>query len=134
MLCVSATTRPELHVEAGFALLEQLQQALAAQGLRVVDPVMCLLPDPPDDDTMLLDLCAPVPESATGRVVRLPACRLAYVTHRGPYEEIGIAHHAVMAWVHEHGHEPKGPMREIYVDDPAVVPSADIRTEIGVPI
>ena len=47
---------------------------------------------------------------------------------------VGIAQHAIVAWTEENGRTIEGPMREIYVDDPAVVASADVRTEVGVPL
>ena len=33
----------------------------------------------------------------------------------------GLAYHALYAWAQEHGHESRGLVREIYVNDPANV-------------
>lgn len=51
---VEETAPRERHVAAGFALVARLQHAFAANGWGLDGPVMCLLPDPPDDDSMLL--------------------------------------------------------------------------------
>jgi effector-binding domain-containing protein len=77
-------------------------------------------------------LTLPLPDGST--LVRLPASRVAFTTHRGAYEEIGLAHHAVAAWIHERGLEPSGPMFEAYIDDPALVPAHERRTEIVIPV
>ena len=42
--------------------------------------------------------------------------------HYGPYDRLGAAHDAVMAWCREHGHKTALPFWEIYgdwEDDPA---------------
>lgn len=140
LLAVTSTTSPELHVEEGYAALARLTQAFGALGLPLREPVMCLLPDPPDPDTLVLQLCAPAPDdlpqeeiAATGaQLIQLPGGPMAFATHRGAYEEVGLAQHAVLAWLSERGHAVVGPVREIYVDDPAVTPQAEVRTEVGV--
>lgn len=132
LLIVEETTRPELHVEAGYQLFERIGAALAAARLPMREPVVCLLPEPPDHDTMILQFGAPVPEAHAQ--LFLPASRFAFTTHRGPFEELALAQHAVMAWIQERGLEPIGAMREIYLDHPQRVPAAELRTEIGVPI
>ena len=139
---VEATTAPELHVEAGYELLARLQGALGALGLPPASRVVCLLPEPPDADVMVLQMCTVARDdvpAARGRpagveVFRLPAGPFAYVAHRGPYEELGLAHHALVAWVEERGHEPAWPMRETYLNDPAAVAAADVLTQVGVPL
>jgi DNA-binding transcriptional MerR regulator len=143
VLSMETTTRPELHVEAGYELFGRLKGALRALGLPLAEPVICLLPEPPDDDTMILRMCSLVdPGAAANRDVSgagasietLAAAPFAFVTHRGPYQELGLAQHAIVAWIEEQGHSASGPMREIYVDDPANVADADLRTEVGVPV
>ena len=125
-------TQPEFHVEAGYELFQSLAKALTAAELDVVPPVMCLLPDPPDDDTMILQLGSTVPEPLA--TLHLPASRFAFTVHRGPYEELALAQHAVLAWIQERGLTPIGSMREIYLDDPKHFAPEKVRTEIGIPI
>lgn len=59
---------------------------------------------------------------------------VARTVHRGPYEEITPAYHAVAAWAQEHGHEFAGPPREIYLSDPADVLPEELLTEVQWPI
>jgi DNA-binding transcriptional MerR regulator len=132
LLVVEETTQPERHVELGHELFGRLAAALAAARLPMRLPVLCLLPEPPDADTLILQMGSPVPEERAQ--LRLPASRFAFATHRGPFEEVALAQHAVMAWIQERGLEPIGAMREIYLDDPQRVPAAELRTEIGVSI
>jgi DNA-binding transcriptional MerR regulator len=142
LLAVDAVTVPELHVEAGFDLFERLLRALKLAKLPLLEPVLCLLPEPKEEDTMILELCAPAPRGvmrdaaarAGLRLIELPASRVAYTTHVGSYEEIGVAQHAVAAWLHEQGHSPAGAPREIYLDDPGEVPAEERRTELVIPI
>jgi DNA-binding transcriptional MerR regulator len=58
----------------------------------------------------------------------------ACLTHTGPYETLGLAHHALHAWVQERGHEPLGPVWEFYGNDPAEVPAQELRTEVALPL
>jgi DNA-binding transcriptional MerR regulator/predicted transcriptional regulator YdeE len=137
LLSRRTVTTPERHVEAGFELFEALAKALREAGLPISDPVQCLLPEPEDEDTMILQMCVPaVPGATPAGLTRLelPASRVAFTTHIGAYEEIGIAQYAVAAWVHEQGHRPAGSPREIYLDDPREVPAAERRTELVIPI
>ncbi len=142
LLSLRTVTTPELHVEAGFALFDRLSAALREASLHVTEPALCLLPEPEDDDTMILEMCVHAPlgidagdaARAGLRFLELPAARVAFTTHVGAYEEIGVAQHAVTAWVHEQGHAPTGAPREIYLDDPDTVPPDARRTELVLPI
>ena len=64
------------------------------------------------------------PFTAAGRVIPsfLPAGQVATTVHRGPYDGLGAAHRAVLAWCAARGHRLQGTRREIYGDwreDPA---------------
>ena len=65
---------------------------------------------------------------------RLPGGPFACLTHVGPYETLGLAHHALFAWVQEWGHEPLGPVWEFYVNDPVDVPPDDLITDVALPL
>jgi DNA-binding transcriptional MerR regulator len=144
LLVVEATTLPELHVEVGYDLFARLRALLTTLQLPLAEPVTCLLPEPPDDDSMILQMGTPIAADIIidadilrrhdAAIVELPAAPFAFVTHRGPYEELGIAQHAVTAWTHAHGRPPAGAMREIYRNDPKQVADADILTEVGIPL
>ncbi|MGN9845808.1 MerR family transcriptional regulator [Nonomuraea sp. H19] len=50
----------------------------------------------------------------------LPGGVFACATHVGPYDQISLTAHAVLAWCAERRHPMRGPLREVYVSDPAV--------------
>lgn len=143
-----ADIAPERHVEEGFRLFDQLRRAYAtltsSASTTPWQPrdVACLLPDGPDEDTMVLLLTSERPPACSDEaiqgagllVVDLPASTVAFTTHRGSYDDVGVAQHAVLAWIHEAGHELAGAPREVYVDDPEATPEDDVRTELVVPI
>ena len=56
------------------------------------------------------------PFSNLGRVVSstLPAGRAVTTTHRGRYEDLGLAHQAIIEWCDRHGVQRVGPRWEIY--------------------
>ena len=56
------------------------------------------------------------PFAAIGRVVSssLPAGRVATTTHRGAYDEIGLAHRAIIDWCARQGLQRTGARWEIY--------------------
>lgn len=65
-----------------------------------------------------------------GPVVRsaLPAGEVAMTVHRGPYQDLGVAHDRVKRWCADNGRALAGPSWEIYGDwreDPA-----DLETEV----
>jgi effector-binding domain-containing protein len=70
------------------------------------------------------------PCALDGQVKRsaLPAGQVARTVHRGPYEDLGLAHNRVRQWCAAHGHGLAGPLWEIYGDwreNPA-----DLETEV----
>lgn len=142
VVAVEATTPPELHVEAGYELFGKLKTLLRAIDRPLAQPVACLLPEPPDGDTMILQMTTPIEEPVDAKVVRaagglvleVPSGPFAFVTHRGPYEELGVAHHAITAWVEEHGKRTTGALIEIYENDPAEVDASELATVVGIPI
>jgi DNA-binding transcriptional MerR regulator len=72
--------------------------------------------------------------SPAPRLEVLRGGRCAVTTHVGPYEELPLAHHALLAWVQERGHEEAGAVREYYIDDPREVDAAKLRTEVLLPV
>jgi DNA-binding transcriptional MerR regulator len=142
LVYVEATTTPERHVEVGYELFEKLRSVTSNLAIPIEGPVLCLLPEAPDEDAMVLQMATRArvafDRSALARAgaasVELGATAFAFVTHRGPYEELGIAQHAVSAWIQERGRIATGPMREIYLNDPEDVPASEILTEVGIPI
>lgn len=80
--------------------------------------------------------CGPVPVPAAGlHRGQLGACRAAVAMHRGPYEEIGALYPHLFAWVTDHGYQPAGRPREVYLNGPdeAASPS-EYLTQLIVPV
>jgi DNA-binding transcriptional MerR regulator len=87
------------------------------------------------DDTFTV--CAAVVvdhESAGVDVEVLPGGTFACSTHVGPYDQIPLTAHAVLAWCAEHGHPLRGPVREVYVSDPATTAPDQLVTHLMVPL
>lgn len=80
--------------------------------------------------------CRPVPAPASGlHRGQLEAGRAAVAVHRGPYEEIGPVYARLLTWVTDHGYEPAGRPREVYLNGPGEAASpADYMTQLIVPI
>ncbi|MFB4278187.1 MerR family transcriptional regulator [Nonomuraea sp. MTCD27] len=62
----------------------------------------------------------------------LPGGTFACATHVGPYEHISLTAHAVLAWCAERRHVVRGPLREVYVSDPAVTSPEELVTHLMV--
>jgi AraC family transcriptional regulator len=80
----------------------------------------------------------PVPVSKEGREIvtcyELPGGTMATAVHTGPYEECEPTYNDLFAWIKAHGRTITGPIREVYLNDPAEVAPEEILTEIYVPI
>ena len=59
--------------------------------------------------------------------------RVAYVEHRGPYSEIGLAFQRLSRLLRDRRVRPSGPMIAIYYDDPTTS-SPEPRSEAAVPV
>jgi effector-binding domain-containing protein len=64
----------------------------------------------------------------------LPGGMFAAATHLGPYDQISLTAHAVLAWCAERRHPMRGPIREVYVSDPAHTPPDQLITHLMVPL
>ncbi|MFB4305158.1 GyrI-like domain-containing protein [Actinomadura sp. GTD37] len=62
----------------------------------------------------------------------LPGGPFAAAVHVGPYEEIPLTVHGVLAWFGDFGHTPAGPVREVYLNDPATTPPEHLETRVMV--
>ncbi|MGP4022819.1 MerR family transcriptional regulator [Actinomadura sp. 3N407] len=60
----------------------------------------------------------------------LPGGSFASAVHTGPYEEIPLTVHGVLAWFGDYGHTPAGPVREVYLNDPATTPPEHLETRV----
>lgn len=120
--------------EVIYALFEEL----TAAGRPVLAPVLTTNGEPDREERIRVEACVaielPAPKLAVAEVVEIAGGSFAWLTHRGAYEELGLAHHAIYAWAQEHGHAQTGDIREIYLNDPALVTPEDLVTEVLLPI
>jgi effector-binding domain-containing protein len=119
------------------AAIYQLLEDLRSAGWKEEGPVLCENEDADEEGRQIVHVCASVtaPLALPGVVIaELPGGAFAHLLHEGPFETLGLAYHALHAFAQERGHERRGPMREIYVNDPAEVPPEEIRTEVWLPI
>jgi DNA-binding transcriptional MerR regulator len=134
LVVIEEKTTAELHVFRGTALANELLARLARHGVAAKGPLVCLLP-PTDDDSLVLQMGAVVDDPPSGeRTLTLPAGPVAVARHVGPYEEMGLADHALHAWAETHGWEPSGPIRERYLSDPAAVAPDALVTDVLLPV
>jgi effector-binding domain-containing protein len=86
-----------------------------------------------------VEVCVPVKKSVPGsdkvKVYELPGVEAACIIHKGPYEGIGEAYGALMAWIESHGYQITGPDRELYLTSPYETKDpAKYVTEIQFPV
>ena len=119
-------------------LIYSLFDELRSAGRDVLSPVFCMNDDSASDEHIVVHACvrieAPAPSLPQARIVEVPGGEFATVTHIGPYEQLGLGYHALYAWAQEHGHEPRGLIREIYVNDPANVRPEALQTDLLLPL
>lgn len=81
-----------------------------------------------------VEMCIPVAAhfETTQRVKakELPGGPAASTIHKGAYDEIPPAYHAVSQWMATHGFEPAAPPCEVYLNDPTEVPMSEQLTEV----
>ncbi|WP_433508731.1 MerR family transcriptional regulator [Nonomuraea sp. CA-143628] len=70
----------------------------------------------------------------TAQLDVLPGGTFAAATHLGPYDQISLTAHAVLAWCAERRHPMRGPIREVYVSDPAHTPPEQLITHLMIPL
>ena len=119
-------------------LIYSLFDELRAAGREVLSPVFCMNDDRGSDEHIVVHACvrveSPVPDLPQARINEVPGGEFAVVAHVGPYEQLGLAYHALYAWAQEHGHESRGLVREIYVNDPANVRPEALQTDLLLPL
>jgi DNA-binding transcriptional MerR regulator len=64
----------------------------------------------------------------------LPGGTFACALHTGPYDQISLTAHALLAWCVERGHRTTGPIRELYLTDPASTAPEHLLTELLIPL
>jgi len=82
----------------------------------------------------VLPVSGDIPDDPDIRVYQLPGGKMARIVHKGPYEKVGGTYAVLFRWLDVNGKDMTGPLRELYLNDPAEVPPDEILTEIHAPI
>lgn len=134
----SGRSRAENLVDDGARLIDRVHRELQRFDRGYENPVMCINGDPDASGEIRIDACigisSPPPALEDASIVALPAANVAWLVHRGTYETLGLAYHALEAWSQGFGHQRAGPMREIYLNDPSEVPAEELLTEVLLPL
>lgn len=114
-----------------------LMRHVTSSGARVVGAPFSLYPELPGAEISFL-VGLPVAAGAVGapgvELQTLPATEAATVVYQGPYDAMEPTWRGLLAWVEQHGRRPAGPMREVYLNDPATAVPAMLRTQLVVPL
>jgi effector-binding domain-containing protein len=120
---------------------EELMGQLAPRGITPAGPFFVLYHDVIDDRTEGdIEVCVPLAEDqqvdTTGEVylTRIPGGEAAATLHKGSYDQIRPAYHALTAWAAGEGRELVGSPREVYLNTPMDTAPDDLRTEIVWPL
>jgi AraC family transcriptional regulator len=91
-----------------------------------------------ENGTAEVEVAWPVNEPVKGtkeiKAYVLPGGRMAHVVHKGPYPTCESTYLALFTWIEDEGLTICGPIREMYPNDPRVVPPEEIITDIYVPV
>jgi effector-binding domain-containing protein len=76
----------------------------------------------------------PVSKSLTGegemKASEMLSGKFAACLHIGSYDELAPAYQALTQWTQENGYETTGVKYEVYLNDPALTPPEELRTQI----
>src|SRR5690606_21625385 len=67
-------------------------------------------------------------------LVRVPGGRALFLEHVGPHEGLAAAMAKLDAWAVAHGLRRGGPVRAVYISDPAETPAEELVTRIIYPL
>jgi DNA-binding transcriptional MerR regulator len=131
---LAALTRrvdPERIVRDVTAMAAELTR-LSARGRWAADGPWCGLYPLDLEERPPVTLGIPVAGDVAGgdgvEVLEVAGGPVASTVHDGAYDELPLAYGAVLAWCHERGHRPAGPVRETYLPGPQPV------TRVSVPL
>ncbi|MGD8941477.1 MAG: MerR family transcriptional regulator [Gammaproteobacteria bacterium] len=135
MNCVTVTDR---MLEDSTKLVYSLYEELQRFGRNFENPVMCINEDPDKHENIVVHACIgvtePYPALNNAQIAEIPGGPAAWLSHHGPYDELGLAYHSLFAWIQEHGYEQRDAMREIYKNDPSDTAPNELVTEVILPI
>ncbi|GAA0739779.1 GyrI-like domain-containing protein [Dactylosporangium roseum] len=112
----------------------RLTAALAAAGVQPYRPLVGLFPlDIAEQATVTV--AAQVEQEVPGTTRGILSGGLfAVATYVGPYDQVSLTAHALLAWTGEHGHTTRGELREVYVCDPRQTAPDQLVTHVMIKI
>ncbi|MFC7945308.1 GyrI-like domain-containing protein [Microbacterium oxydans] len=121
------------------ALIERLDDALEAAGRPLIEPgIFWYVPIEGSDDIDVHVSYTAEEEAVSGDgydVTRLPAVdAMARLRHQGDMTTINESWGMLMQQLVTDGYAMSGPSREVYIDAPGHIPTADWITELQVPV
>lgn len=138
MVAIRVTIEPSRIAEAFQELLPEVAAYLERAGARPSGPPLARFFDYTEEEADFeAGFPVPKPVPGEGRMVagELPGGRAAMTTHVGPYEGLQAAHDAIGEWVLARGHDPAGPVWEVYEVGPAEEQDdSNWRTEVVWPL
>jgi len=132
----ASTKNVAQQIPAGFG---KLMQGLMRLNRRPAGVPMLIHHDVLDDETEGdIEVCIPVEQSfgddADIACRELERGQMATTLHKGPYDRVSPAYHALSRWITSNGYEIAGPPRETYLNDPRQVKPDELLTRIEYPI
>lgn len=140
---ISCATESSRLIPDTTELIEVLHDLLRSSQVAVREPVLTINEFAEGVDQITVHACLGFegePRSLErAEIADLPGGPFACLTHVGPYETLGLAHHALFAWAQERGHPPLGPgprgsIWESYANDPAQVRAEELVTTVALPL
>ena len=75
-----------------------------------------------------------LPDKDDIKTTEIPAGKYATVIHVGPFDKMEPTYNALNKWVTDNGYETTGIAYELYIDDPAITPMEELKTQIMFPL
>ena len=76
----------------------------------------------------------PLPGQAKIKAGEIPGGQVATCLYTGPYSDIEPAYNDLMKWMEDNGYASTGVCYELYLNDPAETPPAELQTQIIFPL
>ena len=86
------------------------------------------------DVEMGFPVAKPLPGRAEMKTGAIPGGRMAICLNTGPYSDMAPAYEALSQLVNDEGCETTGVVYELYLNDPADTPPAELQTQIMFPL
>jgi effector-binding domain-containing protein len=125
---------------------EKLSKFFEEKGLKLSDPPSCAYFMDPKlyyKEELVAEVRFPVSpreiekkiEMNNGmRVFNTTSLEVAFITHKGPYQELMDSYKPLFEWIQNNGYDIAGAPVEVYLKDPQNTKPEDLQTEIQVPV